>query len=1573
MTHQKNGAVLVVGAGIAGIQASLDLADSGYLVYLVDSDSAIGGVMAKLDKTFPTNDCSMCIISPKLVEAGRHLNIELLNKTRVKEVLGTSGNFKVKLLEEPRFIDLEKCTACGECANVCPVELPSQFDEKLCDRKAAFKLYPQAMPSAYTIEKGDRAPCKLICPAGLNVQGYVQMVKQGKYKEALEIIMEQLPLPGVLGRICPHECENGCRRGELDQPIAIRDLKRLAADSFDARQIEIECAPSTGKKVAIIGSGPAGLSAAYHLAKKGIQSTIFEALSKAGGMLRVGIPDHRLPPEVLDRDIEVITNLGVEIRLNTPLGIDLSSDGSNAQGQDVTIDSLLADGFDAVFLGMGAHKGIDLAIPGDHLDGVKQGVDYLRELNLTGTTATGKKVAVIGGGNVAIDVARSAVRLGAEEVTIIYRRTRKEMPAWEEEISAAETEGVKIIYLSAPQQAIGTSTDASGNQQGTLSAVRCIRMELGEPDSSGRRRPVPVPGSEYDLEVDQLICAIGQQPDVSSLKKRGGSVNDTNIDGDGTGGEIKITKWATTEVNPITFETGKKAVFAGGDLQTGPGVAISAIAAGMEAAESIARYLKGEDMALGRERNITESPDYTPILEDMPKAKRAKVRELSIEQRKGNFNEVELGLDQESGKYEADRCLNCGYCSECMACVDACLANAVDHSMIPKVHEIEVGAVILAPGFTPFNPAVYETYGYGTHPNIVTSIEFERLLSASGPYKGHLVRPSDETEPKKIAWLQCVGSRDINRGGHSYCSGVCCMYANKQAVIAKEHSDHELDTAIFFMDMRTHGKEFDKYNIRAEDESGVRFVRSRIHSIFPMRDDRLRIVYATESGSTAEEIFDIVVLSIGLAPCSDAVELANVMGIELNRHQFAKTSSLAPVTTTKDGVYVCGAFQEPKDIPMSVMEASAAAAMAAQTLADQRWSLTRTKELPPERDFSGMSPSIGVFVCNCGINIGGIADVPAVRDYAATLPYVTHVEDNLFTCSQDSQDHMKKVILEKNINRVVVASCSPRTHEPLFQETIREAGLNKYLFEMANIRDQNTWVHMNSPEKATQKAKELVRMAVAKAAHVEPLHQVKLAIKKSVLVIGGGISGMEAALSVADQGFKAILVEKSESLGGNATKLRATWQGEPIQPWLNHLITRVSDNPNIELYLDTEVKSTTGTLGNFITTLSSCISKDSGSSKSTDSTTLQKSAESASSQSTESGALKHTDSAKSKLTGSGISYLTTIEHGAAIIATGGKEDKPTEYLYGEHPDVLTHLDMDQVLEYGTKRIAKVKTVVFIQCVGSRNSDKPYCSKICCTHSLKSAIEVKKRRPSARVYIIYRDIRSYGFREDLYQEARQKGIIFIRYDLEKMPQVKAVKRQETEESVYRYDKDKYGNLELTVIDHVLRMPVKINPDLLVLASGIVPNANKHLFEAFKIPVNADGFLVEAHAKLRPVDFASDGLFVAGLAHYPKPLEECIAQAKAAVSRAMRIVSRDSIMVGGVVAVVQPEKCAVCLTCVRTCPYEIPYIHQDGYAVIDPGECHGCGLCVSECPGKAIRLNHFTDDQIMAKTDALFKVA
>ncbi|MGD9086482.1 MAG: NAD(P)-binding protein, partial [Desulfobacterales bacterium] len=727
-------------------------------------------------------------------------------------------------------MDLSKCTSCGECTTVCPVDLPSEYDEGLATKKATFKQYAQAIPGAYAIQKADKAPCRLACPGGLNVQGYVQMVKEGKYKEALEIIMEDLPLPGVLGRICPHGCEDACRRCEVEQPVAIRDLKRLAADKFDPREVEIKCAPPKEEKVAIIGSGPAGLSCAYHLAKKGVQSTIFESLPEAGGMLRVGIPAHRLPREILDQEIEVITNLGVELKTNTALG------------SDVTIDGLLGDGYKAVYLAIGAHQGIELGIPGEKSNGVRQGVDFLREVNLTGKAAVGKKMAIIGGGNVAIDVARSAVRLGADEVNIVYRRTRNEMPAWEEEIQAAEDEGVQITYLSAPQEILV--------KDGKVVGLRCIRMELSEPDSSGRKRPIPVPGSEYEIEIDQLIPAIGQRPDLSSLE-------------DITG--LTYTRWGTTEVDPVTYATEQEGVFAGGDLQTGPWVVIGAIGAGKEAAESILRYIEKRDMAEGREPQVNENPVYRPVPEDEPIVQRAKMPELAVDKRKGNFDEVELGYAEAEGRAEAARCLNCGYCCECYQCVDACLANAIDHDQQVKVQEIEVGSVILTTGCEPYDPAHLENvYHYKSCSNVLTSLEFERILSASGPTMGHLQRPSDGKDPKKIAWLQCVGSRDSNQCGNSYCSSVCCMYAIKDSMIAKEHAEEDLDCVVFNMDIRTFGKDYEKYYNRAKD-AGIRFIKSRIHSIDEIGDTgNLSVRYMDDAGDLQVEEFDMVVLSVGL-------------------------------------------------------------------------------------------------------------------------------------------------------------------------------------------------------------------------------------------------------------------------------------------------------------------------------------------------------------------------------------------------------------------------------------------------------------------------------------------------------------------------------------------------------------------------------------------------------------------------------------------------------------------------------------------------------------------------------------
>ncbi len=1467
------GSVLVVGGGIAGIQSSLDLADSGYLVHMVESKSAIGGVMAQLDKTFPTNDCAMCVISPKLVEAGRHLNIDLHTTSEVEKIEGEPGNFKVTILEKPRFIELDKCTACGECAKACPIDMPNLFDAGLRDRKAAFKLYPQGMPSAYAIEKRGTAPCKATCPAHVSIQGYIALINDGRYKEALKLFKDDHPFPGVCGRVCHHPCEGECTRNDVDQPLAIRELHRFLADyekqSGETYIPEIK-AEKRDDKVAVIGSGPAGMTAAYKLALQGYQVTIFEKLPEPGGMMRVGIPEYRLPRDILAMEIDMIRQMGVEIRCNVTFG------------KDVTLESLKKDGFKACFMAIGLHGGRRLGVENEDSEGVLQGVDFLRDAAMGKEVNIGEDVIVVGGGNVAIDVALTAKRKGAKNVTLICLEKREEMPAWEHEIEEALEGDINIVNSFGPKSFfIDKNKKVSGIEFKTCTAVF---------DDNGRFNPRYDDNACQPFFGDTIIIAIGQSTDATGL---------TEMD-------ITLSRPGGLEADPVTLQTPIDWVFAGGDAFYGPKSVVDAVSCGKEAAESIHRFINGLDLKEGRDKKW----EYVkPETAHEAKKDRVNVRCLDPEARECNFLEVSFGYDEQEAKREAERCLKCGICSECYQCVDACLAGAVNHGMQAKRTVVEVGSVILAPGFEPYDPSKHEYYAYANHPNVVTAVEMERILSASGPFQGHLVRPSDHKEPEKIAWLQCIGSRDINKCDHSYCSAVCCMYAAKQTVIAKEHSDKELDTAIFFMDMRTYGKDFERYYMRCKEEKGVRFVRSRIHTINPIDEDNLLLRYANEEGELVEEVFDMVVLSVGLAPNDEAVQLAGRLGVELNAHKFAKTSDLAPVATSKEGIYVCGVFQGPKDIPQSVMEASAASAAAAKNLAAARGTLIRSKQLPPELDVAEQEPRVGVFVCNCGINIGGVADVPAVREYARTLPHVVHVEDNLFTCSQDTQDKMKEVIKENGINRVVVASCSPRTHEPLFQETIREAGLNKYLFEMANIRDQNTWVHMNNPQKATEKAKDLVRMAVAKAAYIEPLHQVSLEVKRAALVVGGGVAGMEAALGLADQGFKAYLVERSDYLGGNALWLRATWQGEAISPYVEKLIERVSGHENIKLLLNSEVIETSGILGNFTSTI-----------------------------------------------GTGGATMTTlaVEHGVTIIATGGKEYQPVEYEFGKHPDILTHKMLDEAMTGGDQRVANAESVVFIQCVGSRTPERPSCSRVCCTHSIKSAISLKEQTPDMNIFILYRDIRTYGFREDLYRKARELGVIFIRFGMEAPPMVAV-------------DGD---TISVTVKDHILGRPIELNPSLLVLASAVLPNENKDLFELFKVPINAEGFLVEAHAKLRPVDFSSEGIFMAGLSHYPKSIDETIAQAQAAVSRASTILSKDTIWVGGVTAEVNPDRCAVCLTCVRTCPYNVPYIGQEGYAIIDPAGCQGCGCCVAECPGKAITLKHFTDDQLIAKTAALF---
>jgi len=669
------------------------------------------------------------------------------------------------------------------------------------------------------------------------------------------------------------------------------------------------------------------------------------------------------------------------------------------------------------------------------------------------------------------------------------------------------------------------------------------------------------------------------------------------------------------------------------------------------------------------------------------------------------------------------------------------------------------------------------------------------------------------------------------------------------------------------------------------------------------------MAYIDEAGNLTEEEFDLVVLSLGISPSESAQSLAQTLGVDLNPYGFCETDPLNPMQTTRRGVYVCGAFQSPKDIPETVSQASGAAALASEIVSQARGSLVSQKALPPERDIEGEEPRIGVFVCHCGINIGGVVDVPAIKDYAQTLPHVVFANENLYTCSQDTQGKLKEIIQEHQLNRVVVASCSPRTHESLFQETIREVGINKYLFEMANIRDQCSWVHMDKKEEATRKAKDLVRMAVAKARLTEPLQEQELAINKRALVVGGGASGMTAALGLADQGFEVVLVEKEKELGGNLHNLYYTIQGIDIQQRMLSLIERVQDHPLIQVILDGMIVDFGGFKGNYKTGI---------------------------------------------MSGPSMAYRQ-IEHGAVIIATGGEEYKPQEYLYGQDEGVMTQQELEGKIARNEIDLKTVNDVVMIQCVGSRIPERPYCSRVCCSNALKNALKIKEMNSEATVFILYRDIRAYGFLEDYYTKARKAGVMFIRYDLENKPEVTPEKE----------------GLRVSVYDPALGETVALHPDLLALSSAIIPRENDELATLLKLQRTPEEFFLEAHMKLRPVDFATEGIYLCGLAHFPKPLDESISQAAAAVSRACTLLSHDTVTVGGIVAVVEGEKCAACLTCVRACPYGVPFINDEGVAQIDAALCQGCGSCAAECPGKAIQLQHFRDEQIIAKSTALLK--
>jgi heterodisulfide reductase subunit A len=849
---------------------------------------------------------------------------------------------------------------------------------------------------------------------------------------------------------------------------------------------------------------------------------------------------------------------------------------------------------------------------------------------------------------------------------------------------------------------------------------------------------------------------------------------------------------------------------------------------------------------------------------------------------------------------------------KCAICAGICKNNAIDLYQKPKKIEVEVGAIVLSPGYEGFDPKLQGDYGYGTMQNVVTSLDFERILCATGPYEGEIRRPSDRRHPHKIAWIQCVGSRQVTPGGNSYCSAVCCAYTQKQVILTKDH-DAQAECTIFHNDIRSFGKDFERFYQRAEKLPGVRFIRSYVSIGKEIPETKnVTIRYSTYEDGVKEEEFDLVVLSVGLNPPDDAKDLAKKFNIDLTPQGFCKTNPVNPIETSRPGIFVSGAFQGPGDIPEAIVAASGADALCSQLLAYRRGELATEREYPQERNVAGEEPRVGVFVCHCGANIGRVVNVSSVVEYASGLKGVVYAQEALFACATDTAKKIAETIREKGLNRVVVAACTPRTHEPLFRDTLREGGINPYFFEMANIREHCSWVHAREKEIATRKAKDIVRMAVARTARLEPLQEFQLPVDKRALVVGGGVAGMTSALSLANQGFEVYLVEKDTDLGGMARRIHHTLEGLDVQAYLRSLIREVYQHPSLHVLTDATIKRVLGYVGNFKTEI-----------------TAQR-------------------------------LVKEIQHGITIIATGAEEYKPTEYLYGKDDRVVTQLELGERIANGEEKVITSQCVVMIQCVGCRNEERNYCSRVCCGHSVKNALKLKESNPQMDIYVLYRDMRTYGLAEDYYWEAANKNVKFIRYEPEDKPQVEIV-----EEGGQRI-------LRVTVADPVLGKKLEIDADLLALAAAVVPSAtNTEISRFFKVPLNPDDFFQEAHVKLRPVDFAAEGVFLCGMAHYPKHLSETISQAYGAAGRAVTILSKDSVTASGAVCEVKENDCVSCGVCISVCrcgAIGFRDTPRGKKAWVNSVLCEGDGLCTAKCPTGAIQLKHFTDEQLVTQIDA-----
>ena len=1419
------------------------------------------------------------------MDAGRHPLIEVITNAEVVGCEGQAGDFRVRVRKNPRFVHEDICVACGLCVEICPVEVRSRdFDSNLKPTKAIYRPFPQSVPAAFLIDHPRTAPCKEACPIEQDVQGYLALVAVGKFREAHALIRRTSALPGVCGRVCYHPCEENCRRVAVDDSLAIKHIKRFVLEETPVPEELLETAEDTGKTVAIVGSGPAGLAAAHDLALRGHEVVVYEREAELGGMLRVGIPAYRLPRLVLASDIDVISKLGVQFHTNVVV--------------DAKAIASFREKHDAVFLATGAHDAMTATLPNDDARGVHRGIEFLRKLNLGEKVEVGRRVAVIGGGNTAIDAARTALRAGAEKVSIYYRRSRSEMPASDEEVEALTEEGIQIDFLVAP---IGIVAE-----DGTVTGIELQQMELGEPDASGRRRPVPVAGSESVVDVDTVILAIGQKPEADLMRDCG----------------FELTRWDTLAVDEVHCGTNQPGVFAGGDVVRGPASVVEAMADGKRAARAIDNLLNDKPLDENLRppsqplEPMTEEERLTLRIETSAAARIA-IPELEVKERGGNFDEVELGYTTEMAMEEAARCLNCGVCSECHQCEVACDVDAIDLDMTAEEIDINAGAILVAVGFKEFDATKLGNYGYGRFPNVITSLELERMLNASGPTLGHVIRLSDRKTPKRILFVQCVGAR--GEGGRQYCSRFCCMNAVKDSMLIRQHDPEVEDITILYTDLRAFGKGFDDFLQRALDEECATYLRGRPAKIgsFPETDNLEIFVEDTLAHEQRRLEADLVVLSVAAAPNEGAIELAKTLGIETDSYGFVarRDPAVSAVETERDGIFVCGSAVGPQVIPDCVAQASAAAARAGLYLGDYRIE-EEAEEVEP-LDLSG-PPRVGVMVCHCGVNVAGVLDVEELAANAAALPDVAVAETELFACSSTGQSKLPELIKEHKLNRIVVAACTPRTHEPIFRETCARIGFNPYLFEMVNIRDQCSWVHADKPGEALEKAHTLIRMGVARARHLEPLLAGEVPMCRSALVVGGGIGGIQAATDLAVQGFPVTLVEKEDGLGGRLADphLKLLYPTlRPVAEVLEEKVERLYES-GARVLLNTEVEAITGFVGNFEATLRG------GSDE-------------------------------------------VFQMGAIILAFGADLYQPNgEYRYGEVANVITSEELERTLCAG-EDVPKIngerpKSAAFILCVGSRDPEGfTGCSRYCCPTAIKQAMEL--HRQGIDTTIFYRDIRTISAgAEEMYREARGMGVLFVRIPPGEKPEVLGTNRVEA----------------VRCFDDLLGRRLEVATDLVVLSVGMRPKqpetANFH--DILKASLGSDGFFLEKHPELAPVETAVEGVLVAGTVQGPKDIVDTVAQASAAAAKASVFLAYDTVRLDPAVSVVNELKCRGCGECVDVCEFHAPELVEvapDTYiSRINASLCKGCGTCASLCPSGAIISKHFTDTQVHAMIDAFF---